>query len=136
MKLTSSLFSKESLVKKINKRNLQRIQDHTRVSSAFKEEDSKLIKDNLDSIARYAERKNINLEFEPSASSKGVAKMNVYNRGTTLMNTFDDMDSKRMIAIPVTKLAGSAKLSAEISNKEELMEAIKSNSAQILYNKH
>ena len=61
MKIAHSFISKEKLMKKIAHRNQARIADYTTVSTAFKPEDLKIINDNLDSIARYAERKNLKI---------------------------------------------------------------------------
>ena len=132
MNLISGFRSKEALAKKLAKRNAERISDYTLVSSAFKPEDVKIINDNLDSIARFAERKNINLRFEPSSADMSSAKMKVYKRGVTLMN---DVLGDPSWAVPVENYRGSAKLPAGIESKEDLMEAIKKSAAEILYKK-
>jgi hypothetical protein len=136
MKIAHSFISKEKLMKKIARRNQARIADYTTVSTAFKPEDLKIINDNLDSIARYAERKNLKIDFEPSSENMRAPKMSVYKQGSQLVNTFDgtSSDASDMLLIPTEHLMGSAKLPAGMTDNKEFVDAVKSNAAKFLYN--
>ena len=138
MKLAPSYISKERLLSKIADRNEKRIAEHITVSSAFRPEDSKIIKDNLDSIARFAERKSLNLGFEPSSENLSTAKMNVYKQSSKLVNTYDGFspDTSNIMLLPSTDYVGSAKLPDGINSKEKLMDAIRKSAAEVLYKPH
>lgn len=129
MKLLTRIFSsKEDIIKKIQKNAEKRVKDYTTVSSAFKPEDSKAIKDNLDSIARYAKHNNINLEFEPVSKNSDV-KMRVFKRSLKKADSFDG----KIISYLGQDFAGEAYLPSGIKDKKEIMNLIKTESAKILY---
>lgn len=132
MKLSSIFTTKKSLMKKIDKRNQKRIKELTNVSTAFKPEDSKNIRDNIDSIARYANRKKITLQFEPSAEDLSAAKMSVYKKQVKF---YDKYDGSEPMSYTVDELAGYTVLPKGLNNKKDLMDTIRSEAAKILYEK-
>ena len=86
MKLAPFFYSKESLVKKINKRNAKRIQEYTYVSPQISKDMHEKINQNIDSIARYAARKKCNLSFVPAADLfQKSTQMNVYKRSLNII---------------------------------------------------
>ncbi len=135
MKIIHSFMSKDKLLKKIARRNQERIADYTTVSTAFRPEDSKIIKDNLDSIARYAERKNLKIDFEPSSENMSAPKMDVYKQGTQLMKTYEGFtpDTSDVMVVPAYHLLGSAKLPAGMTDNKKFVDAVKSSAAKFLY---
>ena len=135
MKIAHGWFSKpsrESLIKKAQRRSAERIESHLSLSTAFQEKDSKVIQENLDTIARYAHRQNINLAFEPSSTNLSAPKMDVSRRVLKETTTYDGSDP---IYYMIPEKAGSEVLPAGIDNKKDLMTAIRSAASRILYEK-
>ena len=130
MKIAPSYISKERLLKKIAKRSKERIAEHTVVSSAFKPENSKMIQENLDPIARYAERHKIDIEFEPNIEEAGTTKMNIFKRTVKFMDMHDGSDP---FIYMDQDFAGSAILPSKMDNKNEFLKTIRTNAAKILY---
>ena len=140
MKIAKGWFSKpsrESLLKKVKRRNEERIESHVSLSTAFQEKDSKVIKENLDTIARYAERNEINLAFEPSSTNLAAPKMDVSRRVLKETPSYDgiDLNESEPIYYMVPQKAGSEVLPAGLEDKKDVMTAIKSAAARILYEK-
>ena len=115
-------ISREKIAQKIEQNKLKRIEEYTKVSTAFKPEDSAIIRENLDSIARNAKRNNCNLEFVPSKRILGAPKMRVLDR-TAESSGYTQGDT----------LKGEVLLPAHMGTKEEVLNAIKTNAAKILY---
>ena len=130
MKVAPSYVSKERLIKKAAKRSQDRIAEHITMSSAFKPENSKLINENLDPIARYANRHNLNIEFEPSVDNLGSAKMNVYKRE---VEWFDPHDGSEGFPYLTQKYVGEGVLDKNLDNKKDLLKAFRAEAAKILY---
>ena len=132
MKLAPSYISKETLIKKAAKRSQRRIAEYTSVSKAYKGEESKVIEENLDSIARYANRHNINVRFEPNVEEAGSSKMSVFRREVKF---FDMHDGSEPMPYLSQEYAGNAILSKDLNDKQSLMDAIRAAAANILYGK-
>lgn len=91
MKITR-LLSKKIVHKKLENRNLRRIQEYTTVSDSLEPKFAQRINENIDSIARYAERKNCHLEFVPSQDLyQNSMQMNVYKKGISILNGNDGL---------------------------------------------
>ena len=133
MKVAKGFFSsREYLIKKAAKRSQERIENHLTLSTAFKPEDSQIIRDNLDSIARYANRKKINIAFEPSSENLKAPKMDISERVVEQTNSYDGSEP---IFYMVPKYVGSTVLPTGINNKQDLMKIIRTEAAKILYQK-
>jgi hypothetical protein len=132
MKVAPSYISKETLLKKIEKRNLKRIAEYTGISSAFKPEEVEFIKNNIDPIARIAEKNNCYLEFVPGADVLNkTAHMNVYKKGYQMIKPeFGDS----FISIPTNTHTGVVDLPQNITDKESFLKTIKSGIQHILEN--
>ncbi len=133
MKVAKGFFtSREYLIKKAAKRSQERIENHITLSTAFKPEDSKIIKENLDSIARYANKKRINIAFEPSSENLRAPKMEVSKR---VVRQTEPYDGSEPIFYMIPEYAGSTVLPEGINNKKDLMTTIRTEAAKILYEK-
>ncbi|MCR5266200.1 MAG: hypothetical protein K6E29_06360 [Cyanobacteria bacterium RUI128] len=131
MKIAKGFFSsRESMAKKALKRSKQRIEEHITLSSAFQPKDSAIIKENLDPIARYADRNRINIAFEPSSENLSAPKMEVSRRVIKQTEPYDGSDP---IIYMVPERAGSVVLPEGINNKQELLKTIRTEAAKILY---
>ena len=53
-------------MKKIAKRSANRIKNYTEISDSLSDTQKRVLNENIDSIARYASRKNALLEFVPA----------------------------------------------------------------------
>ena len=133
MKLAPSYLSKKTLTKLINKRNNNRIAEYTKVSTAFKQGEAEGIKENLSSIARYAQRQHINFEFVPNVKQGGT-KMKLFKREVTLME--NPNDSYHSLSIPVLykNFEGEATFPNDLP-KEDVMKTIRMEASKILYKK-
>ena len=131
MKIAPSYMSKERLLKKAARRAQQRIEDHTRISTAFHPEKYNEIKDNIDSVARYACRHSLEIEFQPQRYKKDAPKMTVYRRSVKYVDPLDGVSD------PYPYLGqdyvGSANLPEGISDKKSFMKAVRSEAAKLLY---
>lgn len=130
MKVAPSYISKERLLKKIAKRNNERIAEHTLVSGAYKPEEAQMIKENLDPIARYAERHRIDLDFEPNIDKAGTTKMNVYKRNLKFNDYYDGSDPIPYLS---KDFAGTAIIPNQMETKGDFLKTIRENAAKILY---
>lgn len=130
MKVAPSYVSKDRLIKKAANRSKERIAEHITMSSAFKPENAKLINENLDPIARYANRHNINVQFEPSVENLGSAKMNVYKRE---VEWYDPHDGSEGFPYFVQRYAGEGILDKSLDNKKDLLKSFRDEAARILY---
>jgi len=131
MKIAPSYISREKLVEKAAKRARRTIEDHTKISTAFQPEKSKIIEENIDSVARYAKRHNIEIEFEPHRGAPGSVKMSVYERNIKYVEPFDNsMDPFPYLS---TDFAGVAFLPENMTDKKEFMDTVRKESAKILY---
>lgn len=82
----AKIFCYKSAAERLNKRNAERIIEHTSVSDALDSKLAKNINESIDSIARYAQRKNCHLEFVPGEDLfQNSAQMNVYKKGISLL---------------------------------------------------
>lgn len=82
----AKIFCYKSAAERLNKRNAERIIEHTSVSDALDSKLAKNINESMDSIARYAQRKNCHLEFVPGEDLfQNSAQMNVYKKGISLL---------------------------------------------------
>lgn len=124
-------YSRKKLAKEIAWRNAKRIEKHTVVSRAFRPEEIKPYKDNVDSIARFAEKNNCKLEFTPSFKKLGTPKMKVYDTG------YRDVPYGNGTTYPewFEKYRGEIFLPKEIATKDKkgVMETIKAHVAKVLY---
>ena len=85
MKVTR-LFPQKMLQKTIEKRRLNRIQEYTSVADSLEPKFAQKINENIDSIARYAQRKNCHLEFVPAEDLfQNSMQLNVYKKGVSLL---------------------------------------------------
>ena len=133
MKVAKGFFSsREYLAKQAAKRSQRRIAEHLTLSTAFKPEDSKIIQENMDSIARYANKKRIDIAFEPSSENLRAPKMDVSRREVKFMELNDGSET---IPYLLPEYAGSAVLPEGINNKKDLMDAIRAAASKILYEK-
>ena len=85
MKVTR-LFPQKMLNKTLEKRRLNRIQEYTSVADSLEPKFAKRINESIDSIARYAQRKNCHLEFVPAEDLfQNSMQLNVYKKGVSLL---------------------------------------------------
>ena len=140
MKLAPSYISRETLIKKAAKRSQRRIAEYTSVSSAFKEGESTFVKENLDSVARYANRHNVNFRFEPNVGEADSTKMSVFRREVKFLNMYDGSEPMPYL---MPEYAGEAIITSSknaenkvvYNGKESFMEALRAEAAKILYGK-
>lgn len=130
MKLVTKLLSRENLAKKIQKRNKNRIETYTTISTAFKPEDAKIVQDNIDSIARYAERNQLYVAFMPSVRT-GAPKMDVYKRGTKTLQSPEN--PHKTITVPCQTHKGNASLPYGITDNKEFLSEFRKEASKILY---
>ena len=134
MKLAPSYLSKKTLTKLINKRNNNRIAEYTKFSTAFKPGEAEGIKENLTSIARYAQRKHINLEFVPNVKQGGT-KMKLFKREVTMVENPNDTIHSLTIPVLLKNFEGEATISNDLKSKKDVLETIREEAAKILYKK-
>ena len=134
MELTPSYLSKKFLIKRINKRTKNRIEEYTKVSTAFKTGEADSIKENLDSISRFAQRKHINLDFVPNVKQGGT-KMKLYSREVTMVENPNDTLHTLTIPVLLKNFEGEATISNDLKTKKDVMETIREEAAKILYKK-
>ena len=80
------LLPQKMLHKTIEKRRLNRIQEYTSVADSLEPKFAQKINENIDSIARYAQRKNCHLEFVPAEDLfQNSMQLNVYKKGVSLL---------------------------------------------------
>lgn len=131
MKVAKGFFSsREYLAKQAAKRSKRRIEEHITLSSAFQPKDSAIIKENLDPIARYADRHRIDIAFEPSSENFSAPKMDVSRRVIKQAPSYDGSDP---IIYMVPERAGSVVLPEGINDKKTLLKTIRTEAAKILY---
>ena len=64
MKIAPAYISKKTLLKKLNKRNAQTIEEHIKVSQDINPSDAGFIDENKDRLARFAKRNRVLLYFK------------------------------------------------------------------------
>ena len=85
------LLPSKVLEKTIEKRRLNRIREYTSVADSLDPKFAQRINENIDSIAKYAQRKDCHLEFVPAEDLfHNSMQMNVYKKGISLLK--DDSD--------------------------------------------
>ena len=115
MKVAHTFLSKKSLINKLNKRNADRIKEFTSISPDLKPEVAAPIKENIDSIARFAARKNCCLEFVPAQDLfEGAAQVNVLKRGLSFILDYQNIP---IVAQSYRGLSGQAVLADNLSGK-------------------
>lgn len=134
MKVAPSYFSREKLLKKVAKRNAERIAEHTTVSSAFKHEDEKLIQESRDSAARYAQRHHLNLEFMPNLTNykKDGTKVRVYQRVVRQTTPYDGSDP---IIYGDQEFLGSTVIPQAVNNVKDFMKSLRDQVKDIITKK-
>ena len=132
MKIAPCFYSKSSLITKVNKRNIRRIKEYTFVSPEVKPAMADVINRNLDSVARYAERKNCNIEFGTGKDLfKNATQMSVYKRGLTI---FMDNEGYPSLAQNTKELSGQAFLPENVTKKDAFMKNIRTQVKNIISN--
>ena len=132
MKLPCSLYSKETILNKIAKRTNKRINEYTSVSNSLAADKAGNIKKNLDSISKFAERKNCNLEFVPGEDLyENSAKMKVYKRGLILIR---DREGMPVAAFNNQSLSGEAFLPDKVSDNKSFMKSLRDQVKNIIKN--
>ncbi len=107
-----------------------RIAKYTTVSTAFRPEETNLIKSNLDEISKYAEANRCNLSFRPSYKHKDSFRMEVDER---VVKTYDPADGSKAYKAEVLEKRGSALLPKSLQSNEDLLNAIKTEASKLLY---
>ncbi len=121
MKILPNLFSMRNILQnKIEKRNVKRIEEYITCSANVRSEQ---LRRNLDTIARFAEKKNCNLAFTPGTDLfQNSINMDVYKRGTRMM--LDGLGMP-LYGVNAESLSGKAIL-PKTTNDREFLKAIKS----------
>lgn len=92
MKIGPKFLSKKYMMKELNSRNLDRINDYTRVSEELSEKQKQLLNESIDSISRYAQKKGAILEFVPAEDLfQNQVQMNVYKKGISVLSGNDSL---------------------------------------------
>jgi len=82
----SRIIPKKMVHKRLENRNLKIIQEYTTVSDSLEPKFVQRINENIDSIARYARRKDCHLEFVPAEDLfQNSMQVNVYKKGISLL---------------------------------------------------
>ncbi len=85
MKITR-LLPKTFIHKRLENKKLKRIQEYTTISDSLAPKFAQRINENIDSIARYARRKDCHLEFVPAEDLfQNSMQVNVYKKGFSLL---------------------------------------------------
>ena len=110
------IFSFKSTAERLNKKNAERILEYTTVSDALDTKLAKNINESIDSIARYAQRKNCHLEFVPGEDLfQNAAQMNVYKKGISLLIGNDGLP---LSAFDLKTLSGKSVLPNEAKGED------------------
>jgi len=105
------LLPQKMLHKTIEKRRLNRIQEYTTVADSLEPKFAQRINENIDSIARYAQRKNCHLEFVPAEDLfQNSMQLNVYKKGVSLLIGQDGLPAA---AFDLKSLSGQSILPSE-----------------------
>lgn len=123
------IFPKKFILKRLEKRNILRINEYTSVSDSLKPDIAQQLNKNIDSIARYAQRKDCFLEFVPPQDTfQNSVKMNVYKRG---MSFVDGRDGLPMTCFSTKNLSGDTTLACK-NNDSDLIGDIRKNVKNII----
>lgn len=110
MKITR-LMPKKMIHKRLESRNLKRIQKYTTVADSLEPKFAQKINENIDSIARYAQKKDCHLEFVPSEDLyQNSMQVNVYKKGISLLLGDDGLP---LMAFDLKSLSGQSILPSE-----------------------
>lgn len=110
-------YSKNALVKKINKRHLY-CAKHIHIKKGLNPEDVKFLSSNRETLGRFAANKRVTLEFSPLEQDLFCnTKLDVHN----YTSKFDDSE----FLIEKYKLGNTKFLDKTISNDREKLENIK-----------
>lgn len=110
------LLPQKILSKAIEKKRLNRIQEYISVADSLEPKFAQRINENVDSIARYAQRKNCHLEFVPGEDLfQNSAQMNVYKKGISFLT---DDDGLPMCAFDLKSLSGQSVLPNEAKGED------------------
>lgn len=91
MKIAKLLTSKMAH-KKLENRKMKIIQEYTTVSDSLAPKFAQRINENIDSIARYARRKDCHLEFVPAEDLfQNSMQVNVYKKGLSILKGNDGL---------------------------------------------
>lgn len=132
MQVTSLFLSSDFLLRKIAKRNLKRVNEYTSISEKLSPELSKPLKNNIDSIARFAEKENCNLEFVPGTDLfQNSAEVNVYKRNYKII---EDKKGYPSFVLSNKTLSGKAFLPDPTTDKKTFIDNIKSQVKIIIAN--
>ena len=102
------LLPQKMLHKTIEKRRLNRIQEYTSVADSLEPKFAQKINENIDSIARYARRKDCHLEFVPAEDLyQNSMQVNVYKKGISILK---DDDGLPLMGFDLKSLSGQSVL--------------------------
>ena len=102
------IFPKKIVAKMIEKKNQKMIHEYTTVSDFLEPKFAQRINENIDSIARYAKRKDCHLEFVPAEDLfQNSIQMNVYKKGVSILRNDDGLP---FMAFDLKSLSGQSVL--------------------------
>ena len=130
MKVAPRIFLQESLVKKLNKRNAKRIEQHISISENLSPEQSARVQQYSDSLARYAQRNGCTLSFVPGENLfSNSTEMRVNKK--TLSIVTDDAGCP-ILSFPSASLSGRVYVPEKVSGKGTVVGYLKSNIKSII----
>lgn len=132
MKLAQKFYSKETLVKKLNKRNSKRVEKYISVSDSLAPEKVAKVNQYADSLARFAEKRGCILEFTPGKDLfENSTQMNVYKKYLGIVR---DKEGMPCFACDGRSLSGQAIVPENVSDKKSVVDSLKENIKSIISN--
>ena len=132
MKVAPKFYSKETLIKKLNKRNSNRINNYITVSESLAPEKAANVDQYADSLSRFAEKKGCILEFIPGKDLfKDSVQMNVYKKYLGIVH---DKEGMPCFAFDGKSLSGQSIISEKNTEKTSAIDTIKNSIKNIIRN--
>lgn len=132
MKLAPKFFSKETLIKKLDNRNSERIQKYISVSNNLSPEKAAEVSTYADSLSRFAEKKGCILEFTPGEDLfQNSTQMNVYKKTLGIVR---DKDGLPIFAFDGRSLSGQSIVPEKKSDAKSVINSLKENITHIIKN--
>lgn len=121
---------KSCVKRKIEYRNARRIMDNTYISDKLSSANQELLNNNIDSIARFADKKNCRLEFtRADGLFDNAIQMNVYSKPYCYIY---QLGKQAYVDTIPKKIKGLAILPDNKTDKKDFMEIIKRTTKCIL----
>lgn len=130
MKIAPKFFSKETLIKKLDKRNARRIENYILVSDNLAPKKTEQVKQYADSLARFAEKKGCILEFTPGEDVfKNSTQMNVYKKYLGVIRSSDGLPC---MAFDGRSLSGKVIVPEDGVNNKSVIDSLKSSVKSVI----